>query len=97
MKDDWSNEDSNPLKDIKEIQESQVNGGPINPLSSVNFSTIEVEVRADHVDERGEPRKDVLIYEDRLLCHADMEYRLKQGLALFFGNKKYANLEEPPQ
>ena len=107
---DWASKDSDPIKDIKDLQEAmkddlgckeisgpQVNNGVyIKPSCKVNFSTIDVCADKNHVDEQGKPRKDVLIYQDRLLCHPNMEDRLKQGLTLFFGNKRWTTQESPP-
>ena len=96
---DWSSDESNPIKDIKEniktIKDSQVNGSSIDPIYKIDFSTIDVEVKADHVNDQGEPRKDVLIYKEKLVCHPDFEDRLKEGLTLFFSNKRWVIPESP--
>lgn len=90
--DEW-NKEGNPLKDVKDMQEKLKKDIGIKPLADpvyqVDFSTIDVKADPNHVNDRGEPRQDVLIYEDRLVCHPKYEDRLKEGLTLFFGNKKF--------
>lgn len=89
MKDGWDSEDSNPIKDIRDQQEAMKDcGGVIEPLYKIDFSKITVVSDETHINKRGEPRNDVLIFEDKLVCHPDYEDRLKQGLNLFFNNKQ---------
>ena len=94
MNEDWGSKDSNPMQDLKNTQETLNEG--VHPHCAIDFSTIDVRTDKNHVDEQGKPRKDVLIYQDRLLCHPNMEDRLKQGLTLFFGNKRWTTQESPP-
>lgn len=50
----------------------------------IDLSKMRVEADENHVDDNGEAREDVLIYEDRLVCHPNMKVRLEEALSLFF-------------
>lgn len=54
------------------------------------ISNLPIEASEDMVDEEGNPRKDVLIQNDKLLCHPSMIEKLREGMKLLI-ERKFVN------
>ena len=58
-------------------------------MVTIDFSKLEIKTDETMIDPiYGNPRKDVLIYEDCLICHPDMKDKLQEAIELFFTNKE---------
>jgi len=56
--------------------------------ANINFSKMRVETDEKMLDKGGEPRKDILIYPGKLVCHPSIKDKVQEAFKLFFGNKQ---------
>jgi len=56
-------------------------------MAEIDFSKLKVQTDESMVDEDGNPRKDVAIYEGNVaVCHPEMEEKVNEAIELFFRN-----------
>ena len=56
-------------------------------MAEIDLSKLAVKTDESMVDEYGNPRKDVAIYEGNIaVCHPSMKEKLEEAIALFFTN-----------
>lgn len=56
-------------------------------MTHIDLSKLAVKTDESMIDEEGNPRKDVAIYEENIaVCHPSMRRKVEEAIALFFTN-----------
>lgn len=46
------------------------------------ISKLEIETNEEMIDDEGNPRKDIEIHKDKLMCHPSMKKKLIEGIKI---------------